>query len=788
MVKNEAEYTTTQRNAFRISLQPRDCFSVQVIYHAFIECFVNRLTTHQQMPLPRQTFCILVHFFFCAFLFLHSPLSAQPTPVTRYVNPFIGTGGHGHTYPGATVPFGMVQLSPDGDIDGWDWASGYHESDTTLMGFSHTHFSGTGIGDLGDVSLMPTTGKLNTIVDKKSSGIKGYRSKFSHEREKAEAGYYAVTLDDYGVQAELTATERAGFHKYTFPKTADAHIILNLRFGICWDWCTDSEIKIINDSTIVGTRRSSGWAQDQVVHFVAHFSKPFASFGIAVDTVNKLSLREAKGNNLRAFVNYATEAGEVVYVKVGISAVSVENAMKNVAAEIPHWSFNRTRQEAEAKWEKILSRIALDGSEKDKTIFYTALYHLCLAPVIYSDVNGEYRGMDKRTHTAKGFTNYTIFSLWDTFRAAHPFFTLATPEIVNDLVRSLLAAGEEFGSLPVWTFASNETYTMMGYHAVPVIVDAYNKGFRNFDTNLAFDLMKHGAMQFKRNLNHYRKYKYIPFDKDGSSASQTVEFAYDDWCISEFAKAIKKPADAKYFAERSTYFKNLFDASSASVRGKDSLGNWRAPFDRRGAAHGEGDFMEGNAWQYTWFYPQDVNGLIALMGGTERFLKNLNDFFADTTITGNKSADVTGLIGQYAHGNEPSHHVAYLFNYAGKPSRTEELVHQIKTTLYSDTRGGLCGNDDCGQLSAWYLFSALGFYPVNPANGIYDLGTPTFSKVALKLPNGKTFTVDARNLSEKNFYVKSVSLNGKPLKKRQITHQDIMRGGTLTFEMSGSLN
>lgn len=721
------------------------------------------------------------------------PVPEKPVPVSlhntlKYVDPFIGTGGHGHTYPGATAPFGMVQLSPDGDTDGWDWSSGYHHSDTTLMGFSHTHFSGTGIGDLGDVSLMPTVGKLVTTVDKKKTLQKGYRSNFSHQHERAEAGYYAVRLDDYHIEVELTATERAGFHRYTFPASDSVHILINLQTGIGWDWCTDASLTIENDTTVTGMRRSSGWAPDQVVYFAARFSKPFQSCGVATDSVETRGARTARGKNVRAFLNYRTAEAERILVKVGISAVSIDNARQNLDAEIPHWDFERTKQETQAKWNAQLNRIELEGDEKEKRIFYTALYHLMLAPTLYTDIDSTYRGMDKQPHRAQGFTNYTVFSLWDTFRAAHPFFTLVSPERVGDFVRSLMAAGEEQGALPVWTFASNETNTMIGYHALSVIAEAYLKGFRGFDAARALELMQRDMMQNRRGSQHYRKFGYIPFDKDGSSVAQTLEYAYDDWCAAQLAQALGKSAEAKEAMRRSQFYRNVID-EDGFARGKDSLGKWRTPFDPRAASHWGNDFVEGNAWQYTWFMPHDVQGYLKRLGRA-RFLAKLDSFFTVQEITGDAPPDISGRIGQYAHGNEPSHHAAYLYAVAGAPHRTEELVRHIKTTLYTDAPGGLTGNDDCGQLSAWYLFSALGFYPVNPASGVYELGAPTFRKAVLQLPQGKRFTVEAKNISTQNFYVKSVSLNGKRLRNAQgqtgntLTHRDIVRGGTLVFDMT----
>ncbi len=713
-------------------------------------------------------------------LFISINISAQ-TKLTDFVNPFIGTAGHGHTYPGASLPHGLVQLSPDTDIEGWDWCSGYHYSDSTLMGFSHTHLSGTGIGDYGDILFMPTTGALKTEPGPKDNPDAGYRSRFSHKNEISKPGYYSVFLEDYNIKAELTATDRAGFHKYIFPETNDANIIIDLNHGI-QDKTTDSEVRIINDKTIDGYRRSTGWAKDECVYFYAEFSKPFKSYGLSESGKIYDNKSSGKGKDIKAFVRFKTSKDEAVLIKVGISFVSIDGAKKNVQTEIPGWDFNKIKNLTVEKWNKALSSIFVESNDSDnKTTFYTALYHTLLTPNIFSDVDGKFIGMDKKIHSIQNKHDmYTVFSLWDTFRAEHPLFTLIEPERDLDMVRSLITKYKNGGLLPVWELAANETGTMIGYHSIPVITDAYFKGIKDFDVEEAYGAMKKSAMQNSNGLEYYKEMGYIPSDLESESVSKTLEYAYDDWCIARMAKALGKEKDYNYFIERAKFFTNVFDPSTSLMRAKKN-GRWYEPFDPYSVS---GNYTEANAWQYSFFVPQDINGLIKLIGGDQKFISKLDELFnTSPKLTGRSQSDITGMIGQYAQGNEPSHHMAYLYNYAGEPWKTQDIVHKIVTRLYTDKPDGLCGNDDCGQMSAWYVFGAMGFYPVCPGDNAYVIGTPLFDKAEINTGKGKSFTVVAKNLSEKNYYIQSVTLNGKRYPYSYISNSDITNGGNLVFEM-----
>ncbi len=722
---------------------------------------------------------IKIGFYIFLISILSINISAQ-NKLTDYVDPMIGTDGHGHTFPGASLPHGMVQLSPDTDIEGWDWCSGYHYSDNTLLGFSHTHLSGTGVGDYGDILFMPTTGKLLTEPGTKADPDLGYRSRFSHKNEIAKAGYYSVFLDDYKIKVELTATTRAGFHKYIFPKTENSNIIIDLVHGI-QDKTTDSEIKIVDNKTIEGYRRSTGWAKDHCIYFYAEFSKPFKSFGIVQDGKNIQKESNAKGENLKAYVQYSTSSNEAVLIKVGISAASLEGAKKNLQAEIPGWNFDKIKKQAADAWEKELSLISVKTkSKKDKIIYYTALYHALLTPNIFSDVDGNYIGMDKKIHTLTNHEMYTVFSLWDTFRAEHPLFTLIEKQKDLDMVRALIAKYKESGLLPVWELASNETGTMIGYHSIPVIVDAYFKGINDFDAEEAFEAMKKSAMQDHLGLKYYKEMGYIPADLESESVSKTLAYSYDDWCIAKMAKALGKEDDYKYFIDRAKFYSNVFDPTSDLMRGKKN-GKWVVPFDPFSVS---GDYTEANAWQYSFFVPQDINGLIKLIGGDEKFISKLDELFTtNPKLTGRFQSDITGMIGQYAQGNEPSHHMAYLYNYAGQPWKTQKLVHQIVNTLYTDKADGLCGNEDCGQMSAWYILSAVGLYQVTPGTDIFVIGTPNFDEVTINTGGNKKFTIKANNLSDKNFYIQSAKLNGKDYPYSYIKYSDIVNGGEIVFDM-----
>lgn len=707
----------------------------------------------------------------------------------KYVNPFIGTDGHGHTFPGAAYPFGMVQLSPDTGLEGWDWCSGYHYSDNSIIGFSHTHLSGTGRSDLMDVMLMPTVGAIQLTPGSKEKPDEGYRSRFSHDEETASPGYYKVRLKDYDVMAELTVSPRCGFHRYTFPESKEAHIILDLSHHFATDSVLYTSLNVVDSCTITGERKTKGWGEpgekhwsEQQLFFAVKVSKPF-ELSVAID--NKfVRQKEVSGKNVKAILNFETSGNEMILVKVGISAVSAENALQNLSEEIPHWDFNETLSQTQSAWEGELSKINVEASGKDKTIFYTALYHSLLAPYLYTDVNKEYLGFDKKAHQADGFNNYTVLSLWDTFRAENPLLTLIAPDKANDLVQSMLAQYDQYGLLPVWPLWSSETNCMIGYHAVPVIVDAYFKGIRNYDVEKAYQAMKTSAMQDNFGVKELKQYGYIPYDVYNKSVATALEYCYDDWCIAQLAKELGKTEDYEYFMNRASGYKTYFDKENKLMNGFSSKGQFRRPFDPFFSSYGECDWVEGNSWQYSFFVPHDVQGLINLYGSKEEFAKALDTLFSmPTDMSGHDvPIDITGLIGQYAHGNEPSHHVAYLYNYVGQPHKGQQRLHEIMTTLYTDQPDGLCGNEDCGQMSAWYVFSAMGFYPVNPAEGIYVLGKPMVEKAEIKTGN-KIFTMKTTGLNDRNIYVQSVKLNGKAYHKLFITHKDIVDGGTLEFTM-----
>ncbi|BDD03386.1 GH92 family glycosyl hydrolase [Aureibacter tunicatorum] len=707
-----------------------------------------------------------------------------------YVNPKIGTGGHGHTYPGATRPFGMVQLSPDTGIRGWDWCSGYHASDSSIIGFSHTHLSGTGGGDLGDILLMPYIGTTNVNPGTKADPDAGYRSRFEKKDEIAKAGYYSVILKDYGIKAELTTTPRAGFHKYTFPKSKEANIVLDLEHGI-GDKSKETFIKVAGENEIEGLRRSQGWAKDQFVYFVAQFSKPIKNVELFIDDELSQDIQYVEGQSTKANIKFKTKKGESVLVKVGISAVSVDNARENLNTEISHWDFEKVVAESDEVWNGRLSAIEVEGNnEDDKEIFYTSMYHAMIVPNLFMDVNHEYRGMDGDIHTAEGFTYYTLFSLWDTFRATHPLYSIVAPENNNDFVKSMLTMYQQSGKLPIWELHGNETGTMIGYHSVPVIVDAILKGQTDANVELAYEAMKSSAMADDRGLYYLQKYGFIPHDEEANSVSKMVEYAFDDWCIAQIAKLLEKEDDYYYFVERAQAYKLLYDEQTSFLRGRDISGVWNPDFDPMAISTlGRGDYTEGNAWHYTFFAPQDVNGLIDLYGGKYGFEKKMDDMWEQEAVNDNEHAhDVTGLIGQYAHGNEPSHHAAYLYNYIGKPWKTQKWVAEIMATQYSTDRDGLSGNEDCGQMSSWYVLSAMGFYPVNPAQGDYIIGTPTFDKVTVNMSNGNQFVIQSNNLSKDNVYIQSAILNGLTFDKSYITHEQIKNGGLMSFKMGLTAN
>ncbi|HEX7801624.1 MAG TPA: GH92 family glycosyl hydrolase [Pseudoxanthomonas sp.] len=730
----------------------------------------------------------------------------------KAVDPFIGTGGEGHTYPGATVPYGMVQLSPDTRIqprkDGYGWAAGYRYDDTTIVGFSHTHFSGTGHSDLGDLLLMPTTGDLKLERGDPDQPGSGYTSRFRHATETAQPGYYAVTLDDYKVRAELTASPRVGMHRYTFPAGKPAHVVLDLRTSM-YDYpgkVSWSRVRVRADGTVTGFRETRGWAPGRQLYFALRFSRPLSGHELH-NTEQDIAYKgfpppgekeprqraQIEGRQLVAAFDMATVADEPVLVKVALSPVSEDNAIANLDAEAPGWDFDGMRAAAKRQWSEALGAVEAHGSAEQRTSFYTALYHTLLGPTLFMDSDGRYRGPDNAVHQAKGWTNYSTFSLWDTYRALHPLATLVQPpQRTNDFVNSLLAARREspYGVLPVWSFHGQETWCMIGYHAVPVIADAYMKGIRGYDADEALQAMVASADYGPYDgIAQYRELGYVPIDEEGEAASKTLEYAYDDWTIAQTARAMGKTEVAAEFDKRAANWKHAFDPATGFMRARKRDGSFREPFDPAASGYGT-DYTEGNAWQYSWYVPQDVAGLTAAHGGGDKLLDRLDAVFdakVDPAVFEHME-DITGLIGWYAHGNEPSHHVAYLYAYAGQPWRTQARLKRIMETQYAPRPDGLAGNDDLGQMSAWYVFTALGFYPVTPASNQYILGRPFLPRATLHLPNGKRFTVIADGLDDAHAYIGSATLNGKPLDRAYLTHQEILTGGELRFEMQAEPN
>ena len=710
-------------------------------------------------------------------------ISAQVSDPSKFVNPFIGTDLHGHTYPGATVPFGMVQLSPDTRLTGWDGCSGYHYSDSLIYGFSHTHLSGTGCLDLGDILIMPTVGKPE--LDNKL-----YASPFKKKTETARPGYYSVFLEKPKVLVELTASARVGFHRYTFSKTKEVNIILDLQHR---DEVLDSWIQIVGNNEVRGYRRSKSWADDQRVYFVIRFSSPM-EFG-EVHTADSSSMTATLdgnnpgvtiGKNLKAWFKFNNLKGNKLLIKVGISAVSIEGAISNLEIEIPEWDFDKVVKDANILWNKELGKIAVEGGTKDQlTTFYSALYHTMVVPNIYSDVNGMYLGMDKEQHKANGFEYYTVFSLWDTYRAWHPLMTIIDTKRTNDYVNTFLAQYKDGGLLPVWELDANETFCMIGYHSVSVIADAWMKGIRGFDGKYALEAMKHSSNLNQFGLDAYRKYGYIPGDKEHESVSKTLEYAYDDWCIAQMAKSLGDQDDCKEYLNRAQFYKNIFDPSTGFMRPKFN-GAWKTPFK---PTEVDNNFTEANSWQYSFLVPQDISGLIALHGGLKNFESKIDELFTTSdSLSGREQSDITGLIGQYAQGNEPSHHMAYLYNYVGSPWKTQRMVRKIMDEMYTPKPGGLCGNEDCGQMSAWYVLSAMGIYSVCPGNTQYAIGSPLFGKAQINLETGKVFKIVAENNSKENVYIKEAHLNGKPLTRSWIDYTEIISGGELRLTMSNLPN
>ncbi|WP_198170250.1 GH92 family glycosyl hydrolase [Mucilaginibacter arboris] len=716
---------------------------------------------------------------------------------TKLVDPFIGTGGHGHTYPGAVVPFGMVQLSPDTRLEGWDGSSGYYATDSLVYGFSHTHLSGTGVPDYCDILFMPTTGKpqLNN---------KDYRSPFQKKNEDASPGYYTTVLDKYQITAELTATTRVGIHRYSFPSTKEANIIIDLQHR---DKVLDSWIEVVNDHEVRGFRRSSSWAKDQSVYFYAKFSKPFKTDGIASDDQLKEGEKKLQGKNIKMYMQF-DNPGEVI-AKVGISSVSAEGALKNLDAEVPDFDFKKVMRAAKDTWQKELAKIQVEGgapvampvpqssnmnygggfggygrpqprtktvdyARQKQTIFYTALYHCMLAPNIYNDVDGQYRGMDQQIHKAEGYNYYTVFSLWDTYRAEHPLLLLIDKKRSLDFIKSFMAMNEQGGLLPIWPLASNETYCMIGNHSIPVIVDAYAKGLRGFDAEKAFKMMKDAVNRNQFGLDSYRKNGLVLAEDENESVSKTLEYAYDDWCIAQMAKMLKKDQDYAEYIQRAQYWKNVYNKQTGYVQTRAN-GGWLSPFKPSDI---DNNFTEGNAWQFSFFMPQDVNGLISMLGGKENLENKLDALFAASSVmTGRSLPDITGTIGQYVHGNEPSHHIAYLYNFTDDPYKTQYYLNKIMNMLYKAAPDGLAGNEDCGQMSAWYVMNALGFYNIAPGQNNFQIGIPIFDKATINLENGKKFTISSSGNATNSYYLQGMQLNKKPYNKLFLSYENIENGG-----------
>ncbi|MFK5856996.1 MAG: GH92 family glycosyl hydrolase [Bacteroidota bacterium] len=731
--------------------------------------------------------------------------------LVKYVNPFVGTKNMGHTYPGATAPFGMVQLSPetnqqpmfkDGKYnkDTYRYCSGYQYDDTTIFGFSHTHFSGTGHSDLGDFLIMPTTGILKLEPGDAKILSTGYHSQFLHENELAEPGYYKVTLDDYGIEAELTATERVGFHKYTFPKSDSAHIILDLISNIynydeknVWTF-----IRVENDSLITGYRQTNGWARTKTVYFAMQFSKAFYKYGFKryEDVVYNGFYRkfnedenfpEIAGKSIRTYFDFKTEKDEIIKIKFALSSVSISSALKNLSVEIPHWNFERVVQETQQKWNTELSKIIIETPlEKNKITFYTALYHTMLSPIIYEDVDGYYRGLDQNIHLSENFINYTIFSLWDTYRALHPLYNIIQPQRNNDMIKSMLAHHDQsvHNMLPVWSHYANENWCMIGYHSVSVISDAFIKGTTDVNPLRALKACENSStLSYYDGLGSYISLGFVPEDLSSSSVSKTLEYAYDDWCIAQLAKKIGNQQVFNKYIDRSKNYINVFDSVSQYMRPKLYDGTWRKEFDPLNT-HGQG-FIEGNAWNYGLYVPHNINNMISIMGGKDKFSAHLDKIFTtpieDKYIEKNEDITRDGIIGNYVHGNEPGHHIPYLYNWTNQPWKTQERVRMIMNTMYSNKEDGLCGNDDAGQMSAWYIFSALGFYPVTPASDEYAIGSPLIEKAILQLDNGKSLVIKTVNQSPSNVYVGKIEINGKELFGNILKHSDIVDGGEIVY-------
>lgn len=720
--------------------------------------------------------------------------SASPIDYDLYVNPFVGTDFHGHTFLGASVPFGAIQVGPQNIVKGWDWCSGYHYSDSILIGFSHTHMNGTGISDGGDLLIMPYTGSRKTFRGSQNNPDRGYASKYSHDREEARLGYYSLVLDRYDVKAELTAGERSAMHRYTYPAAADtARIIIDLKEGSGWDIPTATHLEQQGEDMLTGYRYSDGWGHGQKFFFAIRFEKPLGevefipdiAIGSAGETGNKL-------DRAKALITYAENPGQVKF-KLGASPVSVENAILNLDTEIPGWDFEQVVAEAKQAWTKELDKIVVEDPDSTaKVVFYTALYHTMISPNLYNDVNGDYRGSGpepRQVYKNAPFQNYTMLSLWDTYRAANPLYLLTQPERVNDFINTFLHIYQQQGKLPIWHLRGHETNTMCGYSGIPIVVDAYMKGYDGFDPELAFEAVKASAMLDEQHgVEWIKKLGYAPYDKVHESVAYGLEYCVSDWAIAQMAEKMGKTEDAEYFTKRAQYYRNYFDPETGYFRGKDEAGKWNPVFSpNQATGQWIKDYQEGNAAQYTWLVSHDVEGLIGLLGGDKGFNERLDRFFVDT-IENNTVSDITGLIGLYAHGNEPGHQTIYLYGYSGQQWKTAEKARFIMDQMYTDRPDGIIGNEDCGQMSAWYIFTSMGFYPVNTPSNAYVFGSPRFDKVTLNLAGGKQFVVEAKDNNKQNIYIQRVELNGKPYTKSYITYWDIAPGGTLTFHMGPQPN
>ncbi|MDF2192401.1 GH92 family glycosyl hydrolase [Paraflavitalea sp. CAU 1676] len=716
-------------------------------------------------------------------LFISAIGQAMAQSYTQYVYPLIGSGGHGHVFVGASVPFGAIQPGPNNFYKGWDWCSGYNYGDSVLIGFSQTHLSGTGIGDLADVLMMPFTGAIKTDKGKEKEPGSGYASRYRHSTEKVRPGYYTVQLDDYNVKVELTATEHVAFHQYHFPAGSNGHVIIDLKEGIN-DQTTDSYIRKIDEYTLVGRRFSKGWAKDQWLYFAIRSAIPLKQFSV-YDNAQLLQSDSATGKAIKGLISF-DKAPTTLQLKVSISPVSAENALANITAELPHWNFQQVVKQADSKWNSELARIQIQtNSLRDRKIFYTALFHTMINPSLFNDHDGAYRGADKKVYTKPAFQNYSVFSLWDTYRATNPLFTITHPHRVSDMVNSMIAIHQQQGRLPIWHLMGNETGTMVGISSLQVIAEAYLKGIRGYDVDKMYEAIRATAMSDSLGMKYVKNLEAIPSDKSSRAVARALEYCISDASIALLAKALNKQDDYEYFSKRSQNYRLYYDPAFQFFKGRLSDGTWKPAFDAvKSYKPWADDYAEGNAWQYLWLAPHDVDGLQQLLGGRETFIKRLDTFFTLVPPHDpNALVDLTGLMGQYAHGNEPSHHITYLYTMVGQPHKTAEKVRYIMKEMYHDQPDGIIGNEDCGQMSAWYIFSSLGFYPVYPASGKYVFGSPLFNKATISLPGGKKFSVETSNNTPENIYIQSITWNGKPYTHTWFQHSDLLKGGVLKIIM-----